>query len=197
MINYRTAPVDMLRDRLVAVSGSFDVVTVSDVKEYAVIDTSEDDTLIETLIGVAIQHFQNRTSRYLKQQTREVVYNRRAGCYPVPALPVSAVTSFATSYEGTETTGDASNFFLKDSHPVLICGTSDAVYASPRDRVLFEYTAGYATAAAVPDDIQLAIRKIVLDLYEFRPSIETEGDIPRELAVTWKSLIEPHRLIWV
>lgn len=192
MIGTDKAPPILLRDERISVDTDFDPVSINAVRDYLNVAHTEDDVLIKGLISSAVGIFEDRTSHYLKDQTRRVGFDRYATRYRIPAMPVRSLTAVETVDDSTVTMETLSEWYLEETAPKEIAATDSADVSSGFDVIRFEYTAGYASATNVPRDVQIVLKKMISDMYEYRTS-EGEG-LNRTLdeqPMQWEDLITP------
>ena len=175
---------------------SVEPITVSEVKTFARIDGSDEDTLIGTFITAARQACEQFLRRAILEQTIRCKFDFWPD-YPIelPRPPVISITQVGTVDEsGTVTVYDASSYYLitDDMVPRLaIRQTSNVPQNSDRDYAgyIIDYKAGYgSTAASVPEQIKTGLKLWTTDIYENRVVRETP---PPE---AW-AVLNPYRVI--
>ncbi len=165
-------------------------VTTADAKAHARIDDSTDDSLIDGLILAATRRIQAVCDRTVMLSTWRLTLDRFPCGEEVIRLRRGPLASVATlryvATDGTLTTLDASMYSVDLTAPGgRIAPAYGEVWPETRDQVaavLIDYTAGHATALAVPDNVRLAIKITVAWLYERRGDDGGEG-IPK--AAEW------------
>lgn len=160
---------------------SVEPITLAEAKLHAKIETTDDDTLITNLIVAARRAAETFCGRAFISQVWDAVYDELPGEeYPfpdalvLPRLPLVSVTgAYYTGTDGTETTWAATNYQVD-----LISGRLIPLQSWPsrRERSGFRvrWTAGYASAAAVPQEIKQALLEAVTHFYEKR----ADGELP-------------------
>lgn len=162
-------------------AGSYPV-TLANIKLHLKIETAEtdDDTLITTLISAATTVCQEFQHRSYVTQTRILYFDRFPLMFSVPYPPLISVTSI----QYVDTDGDTqpldTDQYRVDigNQPGRITEAYNVSWPATRDitnAVVLTYSAGYGTAAEVPDVIKAAIKLLVGHWYEHRESV---SDIP-------------------
>lgn len=187
-------------------------VTLAEAKLHLRVDSSAEDTLITMLIVAAREMAEMKTGRQLMTATLRVTldqfpsqvwcndgsgFSLPGNAILLPRSPVTAVTSikYADS-AGVLQTIDAANYAVDlDSEPVRITPASGSVWPCPIDQigaVQINFTAGYASAAAVPSSIKQWILMLVGSGYAQRESFATRGlSVPPFL----DGLLDPHTVL--
>lgn len=151
-------------------------VSLADAKTYLNVSTSLHDTLIANLVSAARVQYEFYTNTAVITQTITQVWD----CTPYSAfeLVISPVTAAAVFYKdanGAYQTWASSNYTLDTVSPLArVVKLSTASWPSVGvfpNAWKIEYTAGYANAAAVPEDIVSSILLLVGFLYENREDI--------------------------
>ena len=118
---------------------------------------------------------------------------------PLMRGPNAAVTSISTfDRDDTETVYAASNYIVDDSQlkPEVVLRDGAVWPGNLRiaKAVKIVFTAGYANAAAVPQDIKTAMLQLVAHWYENRESVIV-GSISSEVPMTVNLLLDPYRVV--
>ncbi len=109
----------------------------------------------------------------------------------IPAQSITSLTTYANDSTGTSTVVASTNYELVGRTKVALRNDGWSINRTHRAATLV-YVAGYgATAASVPDDIRLAILRLVADYYEFREGV-LAGETAVELPDGVKNLLEPY-----
>lgn len=159
-------------------------ITVDDAKSHLRVVGSDDDTLISTYISAATAMVENEIGRALMPQTLKLYLDEFPKSWhgeyycDQPILlqrpPVASVSSLKyIDADGDEQTLSANVDYVVDLYAEVpkIEPAYNMTWASTREQsnaVYAQYIAGYANAAAVPEQIKQAIRLLVCTLYEFR-----------------------------
>lgn len=167
---------------------SGDVITLSATKSYMKVDTSDDDTLISTLIEASIdmaERYANLTLRRKEYTFEFVDYGQEI---LLPYGPHVSVDAVRTKIDGVETTLATADYNVvgQDFKTLLLKGTVSAY------QLEVDVTAGYGSAS-VPDLIKLALYKSVLSHYEDRQDLFAGG--VSELPTSSKQLLNVYRRI--
>ncbi len=191
---------------------SVEPVTLAEVKEHLRVDTTDEDTLIATLITAAVDYVSGRngyTGRVLVQQTWDCYLDKfpeNNGKIELPLPPVQSVTSITYQDENGATQTLATSVYSVNttSEPAQIVVKQDQEWPDTYlawDAVKIRFVAGYAPtndgsptdfASGVPAAIKAAIFLAVADLYENRAAQElSSGQF--QINQTVKNLLNPYR----
>lgn len=159
-------------------------ISSAELKLHAKIDTSADDTVVAYSISAARQHCEEYLARSFVTTERELVLD----CFPsnnvieLPYAPVSAVNSIQyldssgslqtlSTDEYQVVTGEPSRIYLRGTIPAT---------GNYLANVTVNYDCGYGAAAAVPENIKLAVLMLATHLYDNRSasSVLTIKEIP-------------------
>jgi len=170
-------------------------VTVAEVKLYARVAHSVEDSIITKWIAAARKEAEDYQHRSYIEQTYRMTYDSFPGsCIEFPRPPLISVDS--VKYYDTE---DAENAFSSDNYFVdlnseigrlaLNYGISwPTATLRPINAVIIDFTTGYGDEAAdVPDDVKNAIYLYCTYMYENR---EAENTFPKE----FYDLLRPDRM---
>lgn len=151
-------------------------ISTADAKTYLNVSTSLHDTLIANLVSAARVQYEFYTNTAVITQTITQVWD----CTPYSAFelavsPVTTATVFYKDTNGSYQTWNSSNYTLDTVSPLArVVKLTTASWPTVGDfpnRWKIEYAAGYANAAAVPEDIVSSILLLVGFLYENREDI--------------------------
>ena len=152
-------------------------ISTADAKTYLNVSTSLHDALIANLVSASRILYENVTGTAVIAQTVTQTWDLTPDCgeFELSVGPVTAVVMSYKDSNGTYQTWSSSNYTL-DTISLLprVAKISTASWPSTGDfvnRWKAEITAGYASAAAVPEDIISAILLMVGFLYENREDI--------------------------
>ncbi len=167
---------------------STEPITVTELKLWARIDGTDEDTLIEGIIKSARRLTEQWIHRSLISQTISLIMDKwLVKEIELPFSPVISITAVKTLDEsGTITTYDSDNYYLiNDSVParLIIKIDSDIPENDDRDSGGFKiiYVAGYGAAAAVPQTIKEALKMWTTDIYENRVIGGTPPKLVRDM----------------
>lgn len=160
-------------------------VTKTEFKDYAAVDYSDDDNLIDDLIVAARKMVEDYIQRKIGSQTLTAHWTSYPKFLRLPYAPINSVTTVKTiDSEGTKTTlVNATDYFVKgDDDKYIEFGS----YGNYGLEVI--YTAGYTT---VPKALKSAILRVVANLYEHR------GDDSEsfQLDTLTKQLAKPYKVM--
>lgn len=158
-------------------------VTVADAVAHCRIDHSDDNALLARLIAAARTRVERSLQRSLLPQTlRLSLYSFPAHNRPIqlPRPPVTSVDSVTyIDFAGDNLTLLSYQSDL-DSEPARLSPAFEQCWPCSRwqpNGVVVTYQAGYATPAAVPPTIKLAILMLAAHWYEHRESASDEGKL--------------------
>lgn len=164
-----------LRDFRVRTPPAIEPVTLQEAKDFAKVDGTAEDALIEGFITAARSAIEGILGRSLINQTIVLRLDEWArDVLPLPRPPLIAVTEVRTLDEdGTETVYASSNYYVIDGDraELVLKGGVTPPENTVRARGGFEveYVAGYgAYAEDVPQGIRNAILQWVAVMYETR-----------------------------
>lgn len=151
-------------------------ITLAEAKAHLRVDSTDEDALITALIVAARQGAETATGRALLPQTWELALDEFATEVRLSRAPVSAVDSVKyVDTDGVLQVLDPAAYLL-DSHsePARLTAQFGASWPATRSQanaVLIRYVAGYANAAAVPQEIKQWMLLRIGMLYENRESV--------------------------
>lgn len=161
-----------------SVTGS-EIVTVSDVKDYARIDTTADDTLIGNMITQARIWCENYISRDIVAKNRTYYLDSTQGIFDLPFAPVASISSVTINGEAAtyEVLG------LDKETLELDGGYSEKVKAT------------YITTGLDDGLLQQAILQLTSTYYDNRADF-VEGNIS-EIPTNVKSILSSYKSMFV
>lgn len=192
-------------------------VTLAEVKAYARVDISADDSLLSAMIVAAREAGENETRRAFLPQTLELTldaFPRRTDRRPwptwlnyavdLPRPPLASVVS--VSYLDTDgvlqTLGPSTYVVVQASDAVPAClvpafGTSWPDTQAMPGAVRVRYTAGWPDAVSVPEAIKTWIKAKAATMYEHREEFMADA---RAAAVEYPNrfiagLLDPWRIL--
>lgn len=175
-------------------------VTLIEAKSHLRVTSTDDDTLITTLITVAREMAETFTNRVLITQTWEW---RRDAFVPwtleVPLAPLASVANIQYIDGNGDTQTLASTEYTVDanSEPGRITPAYGKFWPVTRyqiNAVTITFVAGYGDAADVPTPIKQAILLIIGELYARREAAIAGAPI-MEVPLGVKALLMPYALI--
>jgi len=150
-----------------------DVLSTSDAKSYAKIETSVDDSLVASLVEEIIDTVETTYSFQLIEKTVTANYETFSNRVTLPLFPVQSVTSVKTiNKSGVESTLTAGDDFYLEGDTLVFAKIHN--YESPFNRIRLKvvYTAGFTS---IPKGITLGLKKAVLSSYEDRQDLVEGG----------------------
>ena len=180
---------------------------VADVKAHCRIDDSTEDALITGYIKSAERYLEKQTSRQLMPAT----FKLSLDCFPrgiyddpatsaieghdiiCPVAPLSSIVSIKyLDLLGVETTLSSAVYVALSAETpgriVLAYNNEWPTALTRAGAVTVEFIAGYASAAAVPEDIKQALLMLVGHWFENREAVIV-GTISSQIAFAVESLI--------
>lgn len=188
-------------------------VTTAEAKTQVVVDHSNDDTYIDTLVKSARMWCEHYTRRAFIDQTWVLSLDQFPSGSSVgepnsdillPVNPISSITTFAyTDTAGAgQTLAVTTGYQLDDqAEPgrltVPVAGSWPATQAGKVNAVQITYVAGYGSSASdVPEPIKHAIKLLTGHWYENREAV-MDGSMGDEVAFAVHALLDPFRMIEV
>lgn len=175
-------------------------VSLAETKAHLRVDASDEDTLIASLIDVAVSHVERALGIALITQGWTVVRDAWPGGWLVelPLAPLQSVASVTTyDADGAGTVFDASDYFVDTaSRPPRLVLHGTAPWPAPGRRangIEIALTAGFGDAATdVPEPVRQALLMLVAHWYENREPAPL-GPGPVEVPATAAGLLAPWR----
>jgi uncharacterized phiE125 gp8 family phage protein len=167
--------------------------TLAELKAHLRIDTSDEDTLLASLLAAARQMIEQASGRRLLSQGWRLVLDAwpPGGLVHLPVSPVLAVTAIRVfAADGGATLLAPATWQLDTaSDPARLNVPSPPAPGRRLAGIEIDLTAGYGTAAnAVPEPLRHGVRLLAARFYEER------GDGPsRDLPVEIAALIAPFK----
>lgn len=176
-------------------------VSATEAKAHSRIDTSDDDTLVATLVEAATARAEAHTGLAFITQTLALHLDEWPcdGLIVVPRAPLVSVSSIVyRATDGTLTTLDSAAYqVVTASKPGRIAPAYGYQWPTLRgtlDDVVVTFVAGYGAAgSSVPADIRAAILLMFGELYDNREGFVT-GTIATPLPMAAENLLGRHRL---
>ena len=173
--------------------------TTTEAKDFLKVDTTADDTLIDSLIKAATQSCQIFTNRYFLTTTVTQYSDKWDGIYTLYKSPVIGITHIKYfDSNDTEQTLASSNYILDNvSQPARIGIAVNGTLPDLADRinaVKVEYKVGYGiTSDLVPEGIKQAVLITIGNWYENRQTVIT-GRTATELPLSSQYLLEQYKI---
>lgn len=177
-------------------------VTTAEAKTHLRVDSSDDDTYIDTLVKSARLWVERTNGLALVTQTWDGSIDAfpRGDRIVVPKYPLVSVSSitYHDADLSTSTVFSSANYQVdvaaRPPRIVLKDGAdwpTDTLRAS--SGVVVRFVAGYGAASAVPEDIEHAIKLLVGQMYNHREP-EVTGTIVTPIQFAIDALLAPYRL---
>ncbi len=165
-----------------------DVLSTSDAKSYAKIESSVEDALVANLVEEIIDMVETTYSFQLIEKTVTANYETFSNRVTLPLFPVQSVSSVKTiNKSGVESTLTAGSDFYLQGDTLVFATAHEYESVFDRTRLKVVYTAGFSS---IPKSIILGLKKAVLSSYEDRQDI-VEGSIS-EIPNGSKSFFKKH-----
>jgi len=173
-------------------------VTRAEALKHCRIETTSDNSLVDSLITASRRYVEKITKRQLITATWIYYLDEFPEEILIPRPPLISVTSIKyINTSGVETTVSASDYTVDTySEPARIIPAYGESWPTPRAHinvVYVEYSAGYGAAASVPEELKSAIKLLMGHLYENREAT-TELNLT-ELPMAFYSLLMPYRVL--
>ena len=200
---YRAQPyeIERLTGAYRQTDATVEPITVAELREYARIDETTEDSLLSALICAARTYCENYTRRafisqtwimYLSKFPSEPIYLARS-----PLISVSSITYQDSN--GTTQTWSSGEYSV-DKYGIVSRISPAYGYQFPTARtntnsVTITFTAGYGTtAASVPEPLRLAVKFLAGHWYENRQPIVT-GTIVADIPFTVEALLDQYKIV--
>lgn len=172
-------------------------VTLEEVRAQLRLDGTEEDALLAGYLDAAVEHVQTMTSQLLMPQTVAFEFDSFEDmARPLPCAPIRAIQSI--SYEaadGSTQTVEPSEYRLRERGRLALIARRSGCWPqlAPGAVVTVTAEAGYEDAEAVPVTLRQAILFLAAHFYETRTPVGAASS-SAELPLTFRHLVEPHRL---
>lgn len=180
-------------------------VTTAEAKSHLRVDTTDDDTYIDSLVKSARLWVERTNGLGLVTQTWDGALDEFPGgdgVIVIPKYPLVSVSSVTYHDDDLSTsTVFSSASYQVDilTRPPLIALKSGVSWPADTLRassgVVVRFVAGFGAASAVPEDIKHAIKLLVGSMYQNREP-EVVGATVSRVGFAVDALLAPHRL-WV
>jgi uncharacterized phiE125 gp8 family phage protein len=180
-------------------------ITLADAKVHLKVDSTDDDDLINALIGTAREMAETKLGRVLITQTWNWVMDRFPGSRQVvlPLPPLQSVVSIKyKDAAGEDQTIDAGDYIVDTApEPGRVVLAKNASWPSaelyPASAVTFQYKAGYGDAASnVPGPIKQACLLMIGEWYENRENVADIKRVgPDSIPLGASNLLWPYRIM--
>lgn len=185
---------------VIAPAAATTLITLAQAKAHLREDSSDQDSVINALIGAAVSHLDGWTGilgRCLLTQTWRQDFDSFSQCLRLPLAPVSAIAS--VKYDDTggveQTVSSNSYALLTDELGSYVRFVDTFAFPSIEDQpasVRVAYAAGYADADAVPQAIKQGILLAIGHWYANREAV-TVGVVAAKLPMACEALWAPWR----
>ncbi|GAA5124654.1 hypothetical protein JIN84_12955 [Luteolibacter yonseiensis] len=158
---------------------TFEPITYDQAAEHLRVDSVDDQTYVQALIGVAREYVDSVTGRVSAVSGWRVIapswaclfgqYSDTLSLFRTPLVSVSAVKYYAAGATTLSTLPAEEYLVITGAEPGMVKFTGSLPSVADRpDAVQIEFTAGYADEAAAPNLLKHAIKLLVGHLYENR-----------------------------
>jgi uncharacterized phiE125 gp8 family phage protein len=197
MIERRELPQKANRVFSITSGPAVEPVTTDEVKLFARIDGSEEDSLISSFITAVRGAIEQYTWRALIEQSWRMSIDWWPGIeVELPRAPLLSVDGvYTVDEEDTRTEYDADNYYVMTvAEPGKLVIKDGATPPTNEDRQVggfqIDFTCGYGSVATlVPEQLKLAIKMWATVVYETRAM----SDEPPPHVI---SMLQPFRIIW-
>ena len=161
------------------------MLTLADVKLHLRVTHDDDDVLIQSLIGAAVERIEHHTGRRLSEGSHCLVLDGfPPGVVRLPEVPVIAIDTIKYSVDGVEQLA-SENLYRLDTRETLaaVHPVGSWPIAQGPASVTITYTAGHKT---IPSSIRRALLMIIASGYELAENHiigVTASEVP--MAATW------------
>lgn len=181
---------------IAAIAEGSECIPLDELKLHLRVDHDADDATIHDMLAAAREYAERMTniSTMTRQHEWYVDAWPLSGCFWLPRLPVTAVTSISYyAVDDTETTLSSAVYqaFTQGGRILRHAGQSwPTTTLRPAGGIKITFTAGHATATDVPQLMKSAIKLIVGDLYENRENtIVAQGISVTEAPIGAKNIL--------
>lgn len=157
-----------------------EIVTTSEFKDYARIDTTADDTLIDLIITQARIWCENYISRDIVAKNRTYYVPETNGIFDIPFGPIASISS--VTIDGTAFTGYTMEGL--DNETIDLDGPAEKVKIT------------YVTTGLDDSLLQQAIKQYAATLYENRNDFE-EGKMGSKVPTSVKSVLNSYKNMFI
>jgi len=168
----------------ISVAPTAEPVSLSDQKNYMKSPPSADDALITLLIKAVRSQLEKKLNRAFLNQTLIASFRGPMKFCALPRAPyvASSLSKVEFVVDGTATVQTLTDFFVDDSaHPAILWKNGQGtLYSDSKGYVRVTYQAGY-TVSTLPPELQVAVMRIVDDLYEQRGDILVGNAVARAI----------------
>lgn len=181
---------------------SVEPVTLAEAKAHMRIDSSTDDTYINTLITASREYCETYQNRVYCTQTWEVALDEfnMDGIIELHKSPLQSVTSLKYyDADDTEYTFDPSNYYVDTyaTKGAISLNYWDAFPTNilrPKNSVIVRYVAGHGVAANVPTKVKQAILLLITHWYENREPVCASMKTGEAMQFTIEAILNQDRL---
>ena len=174
-------------------------ISLSEAKAHLVVEHTDDDALITSLINQATDYVETQTGRFLITQTWDYLRDRTpCGALEIPARNVTAVANLTQNGETILPQSTIELFYLLDFRstnfriePITSWPTLPTIGFNHWS---LHITQGYGAAADVPNDLKTAIYLMVGHLYRNREATVV-GTIAGNLPMGVEDFMRPYRVL--
>ncbi|HEY4546665.1 MAG TPA: head-tail connector protein [Pedomonas sp.] len=172
-------------------------VTLEEVRAQLRLDGGEEDALLAGHLAAAVGQVETLTGLLLMPQTVAWDFDSfAAATQPLPRGPIRSVSMSYEDAAGEIQAVPAASYRLRTMNGVsYVRLTSSAAWPAlgPDALVTVTAEAGFEDAEAVPATLHQAILFLTAHFFENRTPVNI-GNITSELPLTFRHLVEPHRL---
>ncbi len=175
-------------------------ITLTEAKTFLRIDTTEEDTLIQSLILAARVHTEQLINKKLITQTWSLFLNNWPNTNELqlplnPVLSINEIKTYDTS--GSPTTWPSENYTtdILSTPARIIKRTNWPTPEQSTNGIEISITAGYGdTVTDTPEPIRQAIRHLITHWYENREPVSL-GENTLQIPDTVQSLLTPYKTV--
>lgn len=182
-----------------------ELISLEDAKKHLRVTSSDEDSIITSIIKVAREVAENFTRRALASQTLEYIIDKfPEKVITLPMPPVESITSIKyKNSSGVETTWDSSKYIFLDSEPAKIVPAYGEIFPSftpyPIGAVRIRYVTGYKAEGdaniIIPEAIKQALFLLIGHYFENREILLERGHIPKTIPFSAEALLYSYK-IW-
>jgi len=175
-----------------------DILSLTDAKSFLRVDHSDEDSLITSMIDVAVFKVQDYTGQVLNSVSSVEIYLKDWANIQCPVSPLNSINSIKYFNPGNvEQTLAASNYWIEGANSVQPCIKFDGIMPSIKEErgnpIVIDCNVGYATA---PPALVHAVRLLLAQYYDIRENFAVGTIVSNEMPNGIKSLISEYRNVY-
>lgn len=173
------------------------VVSLAEAKEHLRVDITDDDVLINNIIGAATRFCEGVSWKSFVNKTLDWTLDTwPASVFHVPVGPLVSVTSITyTDEDGDSDTVSSDDYIVDTAYGRIALKATASWPAVTLQRIAgvrIRYVAGYGSRSGVPDEFKQAVLLVTGDWYENRENMLV-GVTSNRIAISVQDLLQLRR----